>query len=279
MISPVSILFMMSASRLLEQLRLLRGEVQQQGGQEGQIEAGGAIADNPLAAAAAIVTHRRRRSSNDAGGTANNASRVKRALFGRGNQQENLRFVQEQLARSRQESEQRWNFDFTNDRPKEGRYEWETMMPPPSIIRRSRGRPEESPLSDVVGGEGEKSPKEKSGGKNEDDLQDQSEPSSKQRDCDSPTLLPPSSSASDATTETKTTSVTGRQLATAPSVASSSTSSQRARITGWFVKDPAFYVFPTLSTMGSFQIISQFARDLVQRSRLRRGNPRAPLRV
>lgn len=52
------------------------------------------------------------------------SSRVKRALFGPVDHDENLRFVQRELARNRREAERRWNYDFQNDRPKEGRYEW-----------------------------------------------------------------------------------------------------------------------------------------------------------
>lgn len=57
-------------------------------------------------------------------------SRVRRALFGGGNREENIRFAQEQLARSRREASDRWDFDFENDRPILGRnYEWELAQP------------------------------------------------------------------------------------------------------------------------------------------------------
>ncbi len=52
-------------------------------------------------------------------------SRVKRALFGPVNHEENLRFVRQELERGRREASSRWNYDFENDRPREGRYQWE----------------------------------------------------------------------------------------------------------------------------------------------------------
>ena len=44
-------------------------------------------------------------------------SRVRRALFGPVDHAENLRFVQQELARGQKEAERRWNYDFVNDRP------------------------------------------------------------------------------------------------------------------------------------------------------------------
>jgi len=59
-------------------------------------------------------------------------SRVRRALFGPVDHAENLRFVQQELARGQKEAERRWNYDFVNDRPvndPERRYVWECMDP------------------------------------------------------------------------------------------------------------------------------------------------------
>lgn len=55
-------------------------------------------------------------------------SRVRRALFGPVDHAENLRFVQQELARGQKEAEKRWNYDFVNDRPvndPDSRYIWE----------------------------------------------------------------------------------------------------------------------------------------------------------
>lgn len=49
---------------------------------------------------------------------------VKRALFGRGNTEENLQFVRRELEAHRRKASERWNYDFEHDRPKEGRFEW-----------------------------------------------------------------------------------------------------------------------------------------------------------
>ena len=57
-------------------------------------------------------------------------SRVRRALFGPVDHAENLRFVQQELARGQREAEKRWNYDFVNDRPVNDpnrRYVWESM--------------------------------------------------------------------------------------------------------------------------------------------------------
>jgi len=59
-------------------------------------------------------------------------SRVRRALFGPVDHAENLRFVQQELARGQKEAERRWNYDFVNDRPvndPDRRYLWESMDP------------------------------------------------------------------------------------------------------------------------------------------------------
>lgn len=54
-------------------------------------------------------------------------SRVKRALFGPVDHEENLRFVQRELARGCREASAKWNYDFENDRPQEGRFQWEIV--------------------------------------------------------------------------------------------------------------------------------------------------------
>ena len=57
-------------------------------------------------------------------------SRVRRALFGPVDHEENLRFVQQELQRGQKEAEKRWDFDFVNDRPvnnPDRRYVWESM--------------------------------------------------------------------------------------------------------------------------------------------------------
>lgn len=56
-------------------------------------------------------------------------SRVRRALFGPVDHAENLRFVQQELARGQKEAERRWNYDFVNDCPvndPDRRYVWES---------------------------------------------------------------------------------------------------------------------------------------------------------
>lgn len=57
-------------------------------------------------------------------------SRVKRCLFGRGNHEENIRFAKRELEKSYAESKRKWNFDFVNERPMEGRFEWQSSPYP-----------------------------------------------------------------------------------------------------------------------------------------------------
>ena len=57
------------------------------------------------------------------------AARVRRALFGPVDHEENRRFVQRELERGRREASKRWNYDFENDRPLEGRHMWEPVAP------------------------------------------------------------------------------------------------------------------------------------------------------
>merc|ERR1719365_423249 len=56
-----------------------------------------------------------------------NPHRVKRALFGPTDHEENLRFVRNELKKARSEAANRWNFDFDNERPRDGRYNWEEV--------------------------------------------------------------------------------------------------------------------------------------------------------
>lgn len=55
------------------------------------------------------------------------ANRVKRALFGPTDHEENLRFVKNELKKARSEASSRWNFDFDSGRPLTGQYDWEEV--------------------------------------------------------------------------------------------------------------------------------------------------------
>jgi len=56
-----------------------------------------------------------------------NPHRVKRALFGPTDHEENLRFVRKELKKAKNEAASKWNFDFDNETPMEGRYSWKTV--------------------------------------------------------------------------------------------------------------------------------------------------------
>ena len=73
-------------------------------------------------------------------------SRVKRCLFGRGNPQENIKFAKAELQKSLADSKKKWNFDFENEVPIEGRFKWETPAPYPKVLLK---KPDENrnPLS------------------------------------------------------------------------------------------------------------------------------------
>jgi len=58
-----------------------------------------------------------------------NPHRVKRALFGPTDHEENLRFVRKELKKAKNEAANKWNFDFDNGTPLEGRYSWEEAAP------------------------------------------------------------------------------------------------------------------------------------------------------
>ena len=51
-------------------------------------------------------------------------SRVSRVLFDPPNHEENLRFVKREMEKAKREAENRWNFDFENEKPMSGRFEW-----------------------------------------------------------------------------------------------------------------------------------------------------------
>jgi len=65
-------------------------------------------------------------------------SRVKRCLFGRGNSEENIKFAKRELEKSLTESKNKWNFDFENERPMDGRFQWETSPYPKPISLKNR---------------------------------------------------------------------------------------------------------------------------------------------
>ena len=56
-----------------------------------------------------------------------NTNRVKRALFGPTDHEENLRFVQNELKKHRSEASNRWNFDFDAGKPMSGPFDWEEV--------------------------------------------------------------------------------------------------------------------------------------------------------
>jgi len=56
-----------------------------------------------------------------------NPHRVKRALFGPTDHEENLRFVRNELKKARSEAANRWNFDFDTEQPLDGRYSWQEV--------------------------------------------------------------------------------------------------------------------------------------------------------
>jgi len=59
-----------------------------------------------------------------------NTHRVKRALFGPTDHEENLRFVKNELKKARSEASSRWNFDFDTGKPLCGAYDWEEVKSP-----------------------------------------------------------------------------------------------------------------------------------------------------
>jgi len=55
------------------------------------------------------------------------SNRVKRALFGPTDHDENIRFVENELKKARNEASSRWNFDFDSGKPLQGNYDWEEI--------------------------------------------------------------------------------------------------------------------------------------------------------
>lgn len=58
-----------------------------------------------------------------------NPNRVKRALFGPTDHEENLRFVRKEMKKAKNEAASKWNFDFDAGSPMKGRYSWEEAKP------------------------------------------------------------------------------------------------------------------------------------------------------
>jgi len=58
-----------------------------------------------------------------------NPNRVKRALFGPTDHEENLRFVRKEMKKAKNEAASKWNFDFDAGTPMKGRYSWEEAKP------------------------------------------------------------------------------------------------------------------------------------------------------
>lgn len=53
-----------------------------------------------------------------------NLKRVKRCLFGRPNPTDTKKFLQEQIHRIHETNKSKWNFDFEQDKPLPGRFDW-----------------------------------------------------------------------------------------------------------------------------------------------------------
>ena len=62
-------------------------------------------------------------------------STVKRCLFGRGNSEENIKFAKRELEKISEDSKSRWNFDFQNEKPLDGRFVWQTSPYPKQQIK------------------------------------------------------------------------------------------------------------------------------------------------
>jgi len=58
-----------------------------------------------------------------------NPNRVKRALFGPTDHDENLRFVRQEMKKAKNEAASKWNFDFDSGSPMKGRFSWEEAKP------------------------------------------------------------------------------------------------------------------------------------------------------
>ena len=60
-----------------------------------------------------------------------------RCLFGRGNTEENIKFAKRELEKALEDSKKRWNFDFANERPLDGRFVWQTPPYPKILISKN----------------------------------------------------------------------------------------------------------------------------------------------
>jgi len=58
-----------------------------------------------------------------------NPHRVKRALFGPTDHEENLRFVRKEMKKAKNDAASKWNFDFDAGSPMKGRFSWEETNP------------------------------------------------------------------------------------------------------------------------------------------------------
>jgi len=65
----------------------------------------------------------------DSGGDSPPRNRVKRVLFGPTDHEENKKFVKRELEESNKVANQRWNFNFKEGTPCEGRFQWEEQKP------------------------------------------------------------------------------------------------------------------------------------------------------
>lgn len=84
----------------------------------------------------------------------NNRTCVRRALFGPIDHEENRKFVKCELAKIEDEQRREWNFDFKNELPLEGRYQWSRIgnvqltlrLPLTDVCSRKSSALKESPL-------------------------------------------------------------------------------------------------------------------------------------
>ena len=67
----------------------------------------------------------------------NNSNFFFRCLFGRGNTEENIKFAKRELEKALEDSKKRWNFDFANERPLDGRFVWQTPPYPKILISKN----------------------------------------------------------------------------------------------------------------------------------------------
>lgn len=82
----------------------------------------------------------------------NYSSSVKRSLFGPVDHQEAMSFCNKELAKMEQEKMLKWNFDFANEKPLQGNFQWQ------KIDDRKSYKLLRSPLSKVTKFKSKKSP-------------------------------------------------------------------------------------------------------------------------